>query len=200
MQAGKPDETLDCCSARPPTPPGFREEYGTRSPSQCLVRRPRGRRHVEVSPIDSVGDVVVLEITRMPTSFEEHLASQFTYALRRIKLDERWPAFVPPRLGSSVTVDLAAKALVKAQDFAATRYTGSVNSSLRPYTEALSHLRADIAVPGSYLVDDTAVAVALLSLVERMLRPATAPGNQFVGPSQHRLAMPDSADHCAHRC
>ncbi|KAK3111005.1 hypothetical protein LTR53_014146 [Teratosphaeriaceae sp. CCFEE 6253] len=181
MQADEPDEASKTSPARPPTPPGFREQYGSRSPQQCrLVCARSRRRHVEVLPIDSAGDIFVLDIVRMPTSSLDHLAAQFTHSLRSLELEERWPGFVASRIGHSVTLDLAATALVKAQEYAATRYTGSVNSSLRPYTEAFVHLRADIAAPGSYMLDDTAVVVALLAVVERLLSPGSSSTHQHL--------------------
>ncbi|EMC94248.1 hypothetical protein BAUCODRAFT_158831 [Baudoinia panamericana UAMH 10762] len=145
---------------------GIRQRYNNRRVRQPFVR---------LTPIDSAGDIAIVEIISLPSSREQLLASRLTHALEACKLSESWPVFVATRVGHSEIVDLAVEALANAQQYAASRYVGSPNRSLMPYTNALTKLRCDLNCPEKIHQDDTVITVALLALVEHLLSPISPP-------------------------
>ncbi|KAK5722608.1 hypothetical protein LTR15_005839 [Elasticomyces elasticus] len=129
-------------------------------------------------------------IYRMSSSGDALLGAELVQTLSNLHLNDSWYSFVPSMLGDSVAADAAAKAVVKAHEFCATKGTPTgVARCDSSYLAALNTLRASLDVSDSALV-----AVGLLYLYEGIMKDQpTAYFSHAGGISAILLARPRTA-------
>ncbi|KAF2206565.1 hypothetical protein CERZMDRAFT_26897, partial [Cercospora zeae-maydis SCOH1-5] len=101
-----------------------------------------------------------------PTAAATRLRTELVDMMLRTHRSEIWYDLVPARIGHSDAIDSAAKALIKASDFAAKRTSVTEESCLSSYNRALAAVRDGMVRSSSG--DDLLCAVALLVNFERL--------------------------------
>lgn len=133
---------------------------------QIVRRQRRNFRQQQQPPLtpDSGSDVGLL--VYKPTSSTTRLRMELVDMMVRTHRSEIWYDLVPARIGHSDAIDSAAKALVKASDFAQKRTNVTEESCLSSYNRALAAVRDGMIKSSSG--DDLLCAVALLVNFERL--------------------------------
>jgi hypothetical protein len=112
-------------------------------------------------------------IVREPAQDERHrISAQLIRTIEQLGLAHYWLALLPSRVGTYPVVDTATKAFISAGDYFKSRDLSSLRTSLRHYGDTLRMLRAAIARRTTPSLEETLPSVALLDLLEYLVREA----------------------------